>query len=217
MLLGLVLVLAAAGFAGKNLYDSRQADIASAGALTELLAQMPEPKLARSSVESYVAHTLGQTGQHSELEVPDQMEIPLYLLDPDIPMPKLESGGRLYIGTLNLPTLGLELPVLDDCTTSGLKLAPCRWSGSVYRNDLVICAHNYQRHFGMLKELMQDDPVSFTDADGNLFTYRVALVEILQPEDVDAVENSDYDLTLYTCTIGGQTRVTVRCMRETDD
>ena len=220
MLVGLVLVLAAAGFAGKNLYESRQADIAASGALTELLAQMPETKLARSSVESYLVHSqlLDPNGSLPEdFQVPEQMEIPLYLLDPGIPMPKVEINGRLYVGTVSIPVLGLELPVLDDCTTSGLKLAPCRWSGSIYQDNMVICAHNYQRHFGMLKNLSQDDAVTFTDSDGNLFRFRVAVVETLNPEEVETMENSEYDFTLYTCTVGGQTRVTVRCVREADE
>lgn len=219
MLVGLALVLTAAGFAGKNIYDSRQADIAASGALTEILAQMPETKLARSSVESYVRHAqmLDPSSElPADFQIPDQMEIPLYLLDPAIPMPKMEIGGRLYVGTLNIPVLGLELPVMDDCTISGLKIAPCRWSGSIYKDNMVICAHNYQRHFGMLKNLSQGDAVTFTDSAGNLFRYWVAVVETLNPEEVEAMENSEYDLTLYTCTVGGQTRVTVRCMREAD-
>lgn len=219
LIAGLVLVLAGAGLTGKNFYDSRQAELYSADALSELLAQMPEAKPVRGNAEAYLSRTGAEDPGEvpAELTAQEQAEIPLFLLDPEIPMPKLQSGGRLYIGMLNIPTLGLELPVLDDCTTSGLKLAPCRWSGSAYRNDLVICAHNYQKHFGTLKNLVPDDAVSFTDADGNLFTYRVVLVETLGPDDVDYVENSEYDLTLYTCTVGGQTRVTVRCLREADD
>lgn len=217
MILGALLVFGAAGLTGWNLYEGEQAGKASASALDQLRSAMPETTLARSSVASYIAHAQSQNPLievSEDAEISDQVVIPLYLLDPTIPMPKLLADGRLYIGTLNIPVLGLDLPVLDDCTTSGMKKSPCRWSGSAYTDDLVICAHNYPRLFGTLKSLNPDDLVTFTDADGNLFSYRVAGIEIHDPEDVDEVENSEYDLTLYTCTVGGKTRVTVRCVRE---
>lgn len=217
MLLGCLMVLAAAGLTGWNLLQGKQAETASADMLTALTVRMPEKKLARSSVASYVTHAedgvpLYETAE--DAEIPNQMEIPLYLLAPKIPMPTVELDGREYVGTIAVPILGIELPVLNECTFSGLRIAPTRWSGSAYTNDLVICAHNYQRHFGTLKTLQPDDRVTFTDMDGNLFVYHVAVVEVLQPESVQEMENSEYDLTLYTCTIGGATRVTVRCIRD---
>ena len=55
------------------------------------------------------------------------------------------------------------------------------------------------------------DEVQFTDMDGTVYLYAVAAVETVQPEEVDKVVNSGHDLTLYTCTLGGKTRVTVWC------
>lgn len=37
--------------------------------------------------------------------------------------------------------------------------------------------------------------------------------EILEPDDEEAMTTGDWDLTLFTCTPGGQTRVTVRFQR----
>ena len=47
--------------------------------------------------------------------------------------------------------------------------------------------------------------------DGNVFSYKVGEIITLQPEAVEEMTESDWDLTLFTCTIGGATRVTVRC------
>ena len=47
--------------------------------------------------------------------------------------------------------------------------------------------------------------------DGTVYLYAVAAVETVQPEEVDKVVNGGHDLTLYTCTLGGKTRVTVWC------
>lgn len=49
------------------------------------------------------------------------------------------------------------------------------------------------------------------------FEYEVVSLEILIPEDVEPMEEGDWDLTLFTCTIGGKTRITVRCARMSTD
>lgn len=43
--------------------------------------------------------------------------------------------------------------------------------------------------------------------------YKVAEFEELLPTDVEKMESSGYDLTLFTCTYGGRYRVTVRCVK----
>ena len=77
----------------------------------------------------------------------------------------------------------------------------------------MILAHNYDRHFGRIKNLAIDDPVQFVDAAGNAFHYRVAALETLEKPDVEKMIDSGYDLTLFTCTLGGRHRVTVRLNR----
>ena len=125
----------------------------------------------------------------------------------------LTIDGYDYVGYLSLPSLGIELPVMADWDYTRLKIAPCRCYGSVGGDDLVIAGHNYKSHFRRLKELQEGDAVRFTDAAGWVHSYRVCLVEILEPDQVDAMLQSPWALTLYTCTIGGRQRVTVRCER----
>lgn len=48
-------------------------------------------------------------------------------------------------------------------------------------------------------------------------TYTVSAVKTLSPTSVDEVQNSGYDLVLYTCTYGGATRVAVFCDRVEDE
>ena len=118
-----------------------------------------------------------------------------------------------YCGFLTLPSLGLELPVISDWDYDRLQVAPCRQLGSPGNGDLVIAAHNYQSHFGRLKELVEGDKVVFTDMKGASYEYAVAETRILQPDELDAVADSDYELVLYTCTIGGKSRVAVFCRK----
>ena len=126
-------------------------------------------------------------------------------------MPAETINGYDYIGVLEIPALNLTLPIMADWDYDRLKIAPCRQFGSVETNDLVIAGHNYKTHFGCLDQLQVGDAVNFTDVNGNVTTYHVALTSILQPDDVDAVQNSGYPLVLYSCTYSGKTRLTVFC------
>ena len=136
---------------------------------------------------------------------------PSYLLNPEMEMSQIKISGRQYIGILTIPALGLKLPVLSEWSYPGLRLAPCRYSGSAYDKDLVIAGHNYTQHFGRLKTLSPGDAVSFTDVDGNVFSYQVAEIDTLQPKAVQEMVSGEWPLTLFTCTLSGQARVTVRC------
>jgi sortase A len=137
--------------------------------------------------------------------------IPDYKLNPDMEMPTITIDGHKYIGTLEIPSLNLKLPIMSEWSYPNLKIAPCRYYGSAYKSNMIIAAHNYNTHFGRLSKLNIGDTVKFIDADKNEFLYSVADLEILQPTDCKAMKDSQWDLTLFTCTIGGRTRVTVRC------
>ena len=142
---------------------------------------------------------------------PESTEALSLPLDPEMPVVTL--GGYEYVGYVEIPTLGLKLPVMAEWDYTRLQIAPCRQFGSSRTDNLVIAAHNYDTHFGKLKELSKGDTVIFTDMEGIVSTYCIEKLETLSPDAVDTVLNSGYDLVLYTCTKGGKTRVTVFCDR----
>lgn len=43
--------------------------------------------------------------------------------------------------------------------------------------------------------------------------YEIAKIEVLNPEEVNRMKNSPYDLSLYSCTYSGSQRITVRANR----
>lgn len=133
-----------------------------------------------------------------------------YQYEPDYEMPTTEIDGVKYIGILSIPELDLEFPVASEWSYPQLKKTPCRYSGSAYSNDLVICAHNYRNHFGRLSGISEKTVIVFTDADGNVFHYEVYDVEILKPNQAKEMKEYDDGLTLFTCTLGGRTRMTMR-------
>ena len=150
----------------------------------------------------------GEQAEESDGQIPD------YQLNPEMEMPKVmleELDGAACIGVLEIPKIDLKLPVLNEWSYPLLKKAPCRYSGSAYLDNLVIAAHNYRTHFGKLKELEMGDEVIFTDAAGNRFEYKVAVVEALTPQSVEDMTSGEWALSLFTCTLDGKNRVTVRC------
>lgn len=194
---GLILVTAAVLLLVYNLWDGHRARESEEAILAEYLQ---ENKKASESPDA------------SDKE--DKQNIPDHLLNPDMDMPEytLKSLGDVAcIGILEIPALDLELPVISSWSYSSLRLAPCRYSGSAYKGDLVIAAHNYQSHFGGLRTLPEGSEVFFTDAVGNRFSYYVAVTEALTPWSVDDMTSGEWPLTLFTCTLDSQNRVTVRC------
>lgn len=196
--IGCLLLAAALGITIYNILDNRRAGVAVKAAAEQLEEIIPQNSPGDAE----------QTMPVAEEDIPD------YVLNPEMDMPVVQVDGYDYIGTLELPTLGLTLPVMSDWDYPRLKIAPCRYAGSAYQGNLVIAAHNYTNHFGPIKNLKIGDQITFTDSDGNAFSYSVAEIETLDPYDVDDMLSGSWDLTLFTCTIGGQSRITVRCELE---
>lgn len=126
-------------------------------------------------------------------------------------MLQVEIDGYNYIGYLSIPALELELPVMGEWDYERLKIAPCRYTGTTMDGGLVILAHNYRKHFGRISGLTAGDAVTFVDMEGQVTGYEVAAVAKIDPTAVDAVTSGGYDLTLITCTYGGQARIAVYC------
>ena len=185
MILGTVLILAALSL---FLWNRREAEMAGEAA-ADTLPQVVE-QIADTAAEAPTP--------------PDPF---------DPTMTEAEIDGYLYIGYLSIPALGLELPVMSEWDYNRLNIAPCRYSGSTKTDDLVIAAHNFAQHFGGLSGLTGGEQVIFVDMDNVVSTYTVVAVEILAPTAVEEMTNGEYDLSLYTCTYGGRSRVTVRCDR----
>ena len=194
--LGGLLLIAAALFL--TVYNLQDADRAKREAVEAL--QQIETMTAEAGRETLHAPS------QPEAEEPETR-------DPQREMPEVEIDGAAYIGTLELPALSLSLPVLSQWSYAGLRQAPCRYKGSAYLDNLIIAAHNYPAHFGRLKELWAGDAVIFTDAEGTAYAYTVTETETLDGAAVRDMEAGDWDLTLFTCTPGGKSRVTVRCVR----
>ncbi len=182
--IGIVFLVGAVALTGFNIYDNSRASKTS----NELLSKL--------DIKEYV---------------PLEGEKPDYVLNPDMELPEKTVDGHTCVGYLEIPAFELKLVVLSNLTYSNLRVAPCLYHGTPYKDNFVIAAHNYNSHFGRLKNLKTGERIIFTDIDGNVFKYEVISRETLMPESIEQMKYSEYDLTLFTCTVGGATRVTIRC------
>lgn len=198
VILGAALLVAALAL---FLVNSRE-DAAAGKAAVDVIPQL---------VDQIQMQTADEDMEELDFAIPE-WELPEYFRPEDTQVPEmteLEVDGNGYIGFLSFPTLELELPVMGFWSYDKLKVAPCRYAGNLYADNLVIMAHNYQSHFGRLNEMSVGDPVLFADVKGNITEFAMAGKDVLEATAIEEMTSGAYDLTLFTCTYGGASRVTV--------
>lgn len=210
IILGTMLILSALFLCWYNIKENRRAYEDSQKVLVELKQLIPvvEEKDEKEEIMAEIPAVNPADDLFAPYEEKEE-ETPV------IPEP-IELDGTYYCGYITLPTLGLELPVVDGWSYAALRNSPCRYSGSAAENDIIIAAHNYNDHFGHIGDLDSGDEMIFTDTDGISHHYEVDFTQYVDGYDVDAMyrgESDDWDITLFTCTLSGQSRVTVRGLR----
>ena len=209
--LGLLLCLGAVGLTAFNLWDSKRAAQASETISQQLIEKIEDRAKGNSSTVESVE--IQQTSVVAEADgVNESTE----------QVPTVEVNGYGYVGILEIPGLELSLPVMDTWDEERLKISPCLYAGSYYTDDMVICAHNYIGHFSAIRWISLGESVNFYAVDETAYYYKVVAVETLEATAIDEMIHkdedgtSDWDLTLFTCNTGGQTRCVVRCIRTAD-
>lgn len=200
MILGTVLLTAALALFLRNGQENMEAGNASAELMPQLVEAIVDNR--EEAVRQKVEEATEPQETQEQIPTATQRE-----------MTVSRVNGYDCIGFLAIPSLELELPVMADWNSEKLQIAPCRYWGNLYDQDLVIMAHNYEKHFGKLSQLRKGGIITFTDMEGETFEYQVMAVEILNAFAIEEMTAGEYDLTLFTCTYGGENRVTVRCDR----
>ena len=193
-IVGVLLILAALWLTLSNIHTDNAAGERNTILLTRIAASVPQKEAVPEGNDWSVL---------PKLKVVKEPE-----------MPTVEIEGNPYIGVLAIPSLGLELSVMDTCDDETVDTAPGRFAGTAYENGFVIGGHNYVSHLGKIDRLREGDTVIFTDLEGNAFTYKVVGTEILEGWEADELRSDEWGLSLFTCTLRGNRRITVRCLKE---
>jgi len=142
-----------------------------------------------------------------------EQQEPVGEVNPEREISSTEIEGYSYVGILSIPALDLSLPIMKEWNYDNLKIAPCVYRGSFYSDDIVIAAHNYGKHFGNLKKLPIGTEIIFQDIENAKYQYEIVEMDFIEGTAVEEMTEGDWDLTLFTCTLDGQKRYTVRCKK----
>lgn len=140
--------------------------------------------------------------------------------EPPLEEISIKLDGSEYIGIVKIPDIGIELPVMSEWSYPNLKIAPCRYEGNPATKNMIIAAHNYRSHFGRIGDLSSDSEIIFIDVMGKTYHYEVVNIEQIAGTAIEKMEfgsAEDWDLTLFTCTLNGASRVTVRAVEVQDN
>ncbi len=230
MAAGTVLLLAALFLLLYNMNQDYTAQQKTDSILVQLKEQMPQPHRMEAGLFAEMTGTQPATQTNAAKEdviVFSDMQTEEVQLQPVMTEADLFAeyaqyepvqetiwwiDGDAYLGTVSIPSLGLELPVLSEWSYPNLNFSPCRYTGSVEEGNLVLAAHNYNSHFGRISELNSGETIIFTDGDGVMHEYYVLQSELIDGKNVPEMQTGaeEWDLTLFTCTLSGASRVTVR-------
>ena len=186
MLLGVLCIVAALSLAVYNAWDDHRATVESAEIVDEVRTAIVQRTEQEPDTEEN--NTANET---------------------------ITVDGDTFLGCLLVPSMGLEIPIRSQFSMEGMESAAVCYAGSMEENNLVIGGHNYSRIFRPIKQLPEGALVQILDAGSKVTDYEVVSLEILNPNQVDALtaDSDDWDLSLFTCTTGGGSRYVVRCAR----
>ena len=137
--------------------------------------------------------------------------------------PKIQMDGYDVIGTVKIPKINIEYPIVSietsnpEETKKPMKFAIVRyWGGNV--NDfgnLSIAGHNNYdgTMFGKTKKLEIGDAVELTDLTKQTIKYQIYQKFTTNPNDVSVLQTEDKsvrEVTLITCTNGNKERLILK-------
>jgi len=119
---------------------------------------------------------------------------------------------------LEIPSLGIEYPVLSEQSDELLKISLNKYWGPKPNEvgNYCIVGHNYKngKMFGKLNQIQTGNTIKLTDNSGRTLTYAVYNKYVVDPDDrncTSQLTGGYKEVTLITCTNYGQQRLVVKC------
>lgn len=129
------------------------------------------------------------------------------------------SDGKKYetVGSINIPKIDVNYPILSETTVELLKVAPCKFFGPAPNQvgNLCIAGHNYRnsQFFSKADKLVTGDVIEITDISGKTIKYSVYDKYRVVPEDTACTSqftNGKKIVTLITCTNDNKKRIIIQ-------
>ena len=129
----------------------------------------------------------------------------------DSNMSMMEIDGENFVGILEVPAYGTELPVGSSWQKGKTAEYPCRYWGSVFDNNLIIGGSDYPGQFDFMEKISMGDTVYITDVTGARVSYTVSWIEKTEEVSKEYLENKNEGLTLFSRSPYGFDYTVVRC------
>lgn len=130
-----------------------------------------------------------------------------------------KMGQYEVLGEIEIPKINVKKYILDETTDESLGLSLTKFWGPNLNEvgNFSIIGHNYNNLFKRLKELEKGDTFTLTARNGEKRIYEVYKSYIVEPDDMDCIEDSligQREVTLITCTVGGTQRLIVKAQEK---
>lgn len=131
------------------------------------------------------------------------------------------SDNTFFIGSISIPKIGIDYPIIYTSNSEYLKISPCKFYGSnpnEYGN-LCIAGHNYNNSmfFSNIKKLDINDSIFITDSYNRTLEYVVNSKKEVSENDTSILypENSFIrEITLITCTNKNNNRIVIKAIEK---
>lgn len=128
--------------------------------------------------------------------------------------------GFPMVGTIEIPAINFQSPVLEDASADAIEVAVGIYDGPGLNEvgNTTIAGHNYRdgRFFSNNKKLVEGDKIHITDEAGRKITYSIFKIYTTSPEDsshLDRETEGRREITLVTCTDDTKSRLII-CAKE---
>ena len=112
---------------------------------------------------------------------------------------------------LELPAIGLTLPVADAWDSGDLYAGPRRFFGSAYDRSLVIGGADQEGQFAFCSKVDIGAMLTVTDMTGAQFHYTVTRVDRAEHAETAWLTQPGHDLTLFCRAAYSMEYIAVRC------
>ncbi len=137
--------------------------------------------------------------------------------DKEESIPYIEYEGYQVIGTIKIPKINIEYPILAESNETSLEKSITRvGNGEVNEiGNLTMAGHNYidGSMFGKIDKLEKGDEIKILDLHKKEITYSIFDIYVTDPNDVsvlDAREKGKREITLISCTNGNKNRLIIK-------
>lgn len=167
LILGILLILTSALFAGWSVFSQNRAAQNREAILTRMRSLMPPSRNG------------GPDGRS----------------DPTLPRLSLEEGD--FVGIVELPLFQRVLPVGANWSEETVSEYPCRYWGNPYEKSLILGGSDGTGQFDFMKSITEGDAVFFTDVTGLRFSYTVSQIFLTGDVSFEALSAAEGDLILF--------------------